>query len=344
MVLVRSAPAGALSRRTALDVSSCHPVAAGGSTGACYDVHTRRRPMRAAANRPRQKITWPPAALLTVLAVAMLNPCLALVPPTVRHRSRPARPAAVSMIGNMFGARNRIKDPDAIAVNIERPSSNSRRISASVVVDRPVEDIWRVLTDYDNLSAYVPNLVQSRLVQSPSGGIRLFQEGAQKIVGLDFSASLTMDMEEVMEREGSAMGRRAINFKLVESRFFSEFDGTWQLQVHSRRPKPDDGEGFVYTTKLFYEVLIRPNGPVPVLPLEWRIREDVPLNLMAVKTAAETSAWERLASPSDTTRAATAETISSAAAVPAAEQLKPVPVGSISWEQEETLDLYIKDE
>ena len=39
------------------------------------------------------------------------------------------------------------------------------------------------------------------------------------------------------------------------------------------------------TTRLLYEVLIQPNGPVPVLPLEWRIREDVPTNLKSVKLA-----------------------------------------------------------
>lgn len=276
-------------------------------------------------------------ALVSVLAVSLLAPGTdAFEPLSVasasglpRLRVAP-RPAAVSMIGNVFNGQRRSNDPDGISVNIERPSSNSRRISASVLVDRPMEDIWKILTDYDNLSVYVPNLVQSKLVHSPSGGIRLFQEGAQKIVGLDFSASLTMDMEEVLEREGSAMGRRAINFKLVESRFFSEFDGKWMLQVHSRRPKPDSPGEFAYTTKLFYEVLIRPNGPVPVLPLEWRIKEDVPTNLMAVKTAAQNRMFEMVNptahQPAPPTQPAGGD---------------QEPVSSITWEQEETLDLYI---
>jgi len=33
-------------------------------------------------------------------------------------------------------------------------------------------------------------------------------------------------------------------------------------------------------------VLVKPKGPVPVAALEWRIREDVPTNLRAVKRAA----------------------------------------------------------
>ena len=32
---------------------------------------------------------------------------------------------------------------------------------------------------------------------------------------------------------------------------------------------------------------MRPKGPVPVVALEWRIREDIPVNLIAVKRAAE---------------------------------------------------------
>lgn len=38
--------------------------------------------------------------------------------------------------------------------------------------------------------------------------------------------------------------------------------------------------------------LTRPKGPVPVGALEWRIREDVPTNLRAVKLASENLPWE----------------------------------------------------
>lgn len=52
------------------------------------------------------------------------------------------------------------------------------------------------LTDYDRLAKYVPNLTQSKVRPSNDGGIRLWQEGAQKIVGFDFRASVEMFMEE----------------------------------------------------------------------------------------------------------------------------------------------------
>lgn len=52
------------------------------------------------------------------------------------------------------------------------------------------------LTDYDRLAEYVPNLTQSKVRPSNDGQIRLWQEGAQKIVGFDFRASVEMFMDE----------------------------------------------------------------------------------------------------------------------------------------------------
>lgn len=52
------------------------------------------------------------------------------------------------------------------------------------------------LTDYDRLAEYVPNLTQSKVRPSDDGKIRLLQEGAQKIVGFDFRASVEMCMDE----------------------------------------------------------------------------------------------------------------------------------------------------
>ena len=66
---------------------------------------------------------------------------------------------------------------------------------------------------------------------------------------------------------------------------FAAFEGEWRVQPYSRRAK--QGGGFEYTSKVSYRVDITPKGLVPVPALEWRIREDVPVNLAAVKRAAE---------------------------------------------------------
>lgn len=209
-----------------------------------------------------------------------------------------------------FGGSNGNDDGDScelVAVRIDRTSPNSRRISGDIIVPRHLDDVWAILTDYDNLAIHVPNLVESRRVHPSNGNgfdnssaqgdgkyrCRLYQRGAQKIVGFDFSASVTMDMCEriiggapfapsaSLPTEVSSNEQRQILFKCVESKFFSEFDGEWRI---SWCADPDDSSKVA--TKVSYVVDVRPRGPVPVQALEWRIREDVPTNLRAVKVAA----------------------------------------------------------
>lgn len=186
---------------------------------------------------------------------------------------------------------------ELVAVRIDRTSPNSRRISGSISVPTTVADVWSILTDYDRLAIHVPNLVESKIVSRPSKGeqgdgsyrCKLFQKGAQKIVGFEFGASVTMEMKEEIRRAAVAPSdfieaggfrsqEKAILFKCVDSFFFSEFDGEWK----AKEMVSETGE---VETELTYVVDVRPKGPVPVAALEWRIREDVPTNLRAVKKA-----------------------------------------------------------
>lgn len=172
---------------------------------------------------------------------------------------------------------------ELVPVRIERPTPGSRKIFGEIHAPLPLMDVWAILTDYDRLALHVPNLKESRItgrsnVGSPGDGqyrCRLYQVGAQKIIGFDFSASVTMDMQERIISDTE----RCIVFKCVDSFFFQEFDGEWKVAERST----DDGS---VETKLSYFVNVRPKGPVPVAALEWRIREDVPTNLRAVKIAA----------------------------------------------------------
>lgn len=179
---------------------------------------------------------------------------------------------------------------ELVAVRIERTSPNSRRIFGEIVAETALQDVWTILTDYNRLATHVPNLVESRVTRvatpndRPGSGTyrcRLFQKGAQKIVGFEFGASVTMDMvESILAPAASSSPSRKIGFTCADSFFFSEFDGEW-LATEQQNPVTGATE-----TLLSYTVDVRPKGPVPVAALEWRIREDVPTNLRAVKAAA----------------------------------------------------------
>jgi len=222
----------------------------------------------------------------------------------------PSSPTALNVwwFGGTESSSDVNQDGDScelVAVRIERPSSNSRKIMGSITVPTPLADVWAILTDYNRLAVHVPNLVESKIMPSSSssslsrGGemgdgnfrCKLFQKGAQKIAGFEFGASVTMEMTERIVTAAAATSNldetahafvpqeRLIEFKCVDSFFFSAFDGEW-------RAKEQIGPDGQLETVLNYEVDVRPKGPVPVAALEWRIREDVPTNLRAVKKAA----------------------------------------------------------
>jgi len=150
-----------------------------------------------------------------------------------------------------------------VLVGIESTSSNSRRISGEIHMDLPWQDVWGILTDYDNLSTHVPNLVASKVINRQAVSLgdnpRVYQRGSQKIFGFSFGADVTMDMRESAVRDSKI---HCIDFRCVDSQFFSQFDGSWIVQECSNS-----------RTMVRYIVDVRPKGPVPVAALEWRIKD-----------------------------------------------------------------------
>ena len=175
---------------------------------------------------------------------------------------------------------------DHVLIGIEKTSPNSRRISGEMLMDISIADIWSILTDYDNLSTHVPNLVESRIIDPVRN--RVYQRGAQQIFGFEFGADVTMDMTERVDQKQPK--KLAIDFKCVDSQFFSQFDGSWIVEEYTNDLSMASSGLETSTsntiTMVQYIVDVRPKGPVPVAALEWRIKEDVPTNVLAVSKAA----------------------------------------------------------
>jgi len=167
-------------------------------------------------------------------------------------------------------------------------------------MDTSIDAIWSILTDYDNLNLHVPNLVESKVISnrdSSSNGLvgdsraggggrgpRVHQKGAQRIFGFEFSADVTLEMKEYIHHPGgnNEMKTYSIDFQCVQSQCFSQFDGSWILEEYSNS-----------RTMVRYIVDVMPRGPVPVAALEWRIKEDVPVNILAVSKSARAVNIER---------------------------------------------------
>lgn len=157
-----------------------------------------------------------------------------------------------------------------VEVQIQKIAERQRQISAKVQIPQPVEKIWKVLTDYEALPDFLPNLAKSRLIEHPNGGIRLEQVGSQRLLNFNFSARVVLDLEECFPKE--------INFRMVEGDF-KGFSGSWCLEPYSL--------GEYIGTNLCYTIQVWPKLTMPVGIIENRLSKDLRLNLVAIQQRVE---------------------------------------------------------
>ncbi|MDZ8052549.1 MAG: SRPBCC family protein [Aulosira sp. ZfuCHP01] len=152
-----------------------------------------------------------------------------------------------------------------VEIQIEKIAERQRQITAKIQIPQPVEQIWKVLTDYEALVDFIPNLAKSRLLEHPDGGIRLEQVGSQRLLNFNFCARVVLDLQEHFPKE--------IKFCMVEGDF-KGFSGSWCLEPYSL--------GEIIGTNLCYTIQIWPKLTMPVTIIENRLSKDLRLNLLAV--------------------------------------------------------------
>jgi ribosome-associated toxin RatA of RatAB toxin-antitoxin module len=142
-----------------------------------------------------------------------------------------------------------------------------RQIEARIKLSQTIEQVWKVLTDYDALSSFIPNLAKSQRIEHPTGGIRIEQVGTQRLLRFNFSARVVLDMDEKYPY--------TINFKMVEGDF-KAFSGYWQLEP-IEIGQPNNG------TNLTYVVLVLPKRFMPIAIIERRLQKDLAINLLSIR-------------------------------------------------------------
>ena len=155
---------------------------------------------------------------------------------------------------------------DTIQQDMERLPQGTRRLAVRLRMDLAPEWLWAVLTDYANLSRFIPNLASSRLLWRRANMVGLEQEGAQTFIGLRFKARVQLELTEDLEQ-------LQLRFVMVQGDF-RRFEGAWQIG--------HDAKG----TTLFYELTVQGCAGMPIGLIEQRLREDLAANLRAVQQEA----------------------------------------------------------
>lgn len=160
-------------------------------------------------------------------------------------------------------------DTGRVDVSTEKLAGRTRRIRAIITVPQSVEQVWQVLTDYDALADFIPNLTLSRCLEKSEQGIRLEQIGSQCFLNIQFCARVVLNMVEQFPH--------CLSFQMVEGDF-RNFEGAWRLETQETEHGP--------VTKLCYEVTVLPPRAIPAALIERHLCRDLTQNMQAIRQQA----------------------------------------------------------
>jgi hypothetical protein len=101
---------------------------------------------------------------------------------------------------------------DTIQQDMERLPQGIRRLAVQLRLKLDPLFLWDVLTDYENLSRFIPNLTSSSLLWRQGNRVGLEQVGTQQFCGLRFSARVKLELTELKDQ-----GR--LSFRMLEGDF-----------------------------------------------------------------------------------------------------------------------------
>ena len=162
-------------------------------------------------------------------------------------------------------------DYRTIEQTMENLSGGTRRLAAQLTTSASLDSLWSVLTDYDRLNLYIPNLLSSKKIFQKGNNVHLKQVGAQDFLGMKFSAEVTIDLFEDKE-----LG--LLKFNLIKGDF-RKFEGSWKIQSINNSSN----------NSLVYDLTVQGCQWMPIGMIEKRLKKDLCENLIAVDRQAKCS-------------------------------------------------------
>ena len=160
-------------------------------------------------------------------------------------------------------------DYRTIEQTMEKFSGGTRRLAAQLTTSASFDSLWNVLTDYDRLNLFIPNLLSSKKIYQKDNNVHLKQVGSQDFLGMKFSAEVTIDLFE-----DKKLG--LLKFNLIKGDF-RKFEGSWKIQ------KIKDTSN----NSLIYDLTVQGCQWMPIRMIEKRLKKDLSENLIAVDRQAK---------------------------------------------------------
>ena len=152
-----------------------------------------------------------------------------------------------------------------MVVTAKRLGAHRVRIQGSVTVPQTPEAVWQVLTDYDHLSEFIPDLRESRTIAlQPTRLLR--QQGNSRWWIFSRRVRVTFQVEETPRKE--------IRFRAVDGDFL-EHQGVWRLMREGDR------------TRIVYDAVVQPRFFIPTLIGARLLKAHLAASLQAIADRSE---------------------------------------------------------
>jgi ribosome-associated toxin RatA of RatAB toxin-antitoxin module len=92
---------------------------------------------------------------------------------------------------------------------------------ARMLVESSVDNLWAVLTDYNNFTEFLPSIVSSEVIESDGNSYLVEQVSKQRV--------FLFDVESRLLTENIQTENQRIDFSLVEGDL-SQFQGSWTIE------------------------------------------------------------------------------------------------------------------
>ena len=143
------------------------------------------------------------------------------------------------------------------------------RASATFVVTAPMTMVSAVLTDYERIPKFMPDVKRSQVLERSETGLVVEQEATAKFMMFSKKVHLVLDVSQ----DGGT-----IRFRDRCGKSFKTYEGAWRLTSSGR------------STTVVYELAARPTFEVPPFVLKRLLKRDASVMIDRLKAEIETRA------------------------------------------------------
>jgi len=140
---------------------------------------------------------------------------------------------------------------------------------ARVLIDASPDQVWQVLTDYANLSKFIPNMASSQILESRNNRKVIEQVDSRQVFVVTITSRTKLAIQET--------DRKQIDFRLIDGDL-SQMEGYWKMEPVSSVPRRSPNQILIT-----YTVNAQPSGSTPLDAFYSIFKEALGDTLQAIK-------------------------------------------------------------